>query len=475
MVTDSGYKSLAGLIPAIFLFPLVGLPIPGRYGSQKAVASYFQSVAFIEEPLKSFFYNTPAESLSSIHLYSIISSPVVKMGFTEGGRLVSLMAAVLLVLALEILCRELMPNVYYQGIAGTVVWAIPIFVVFSFSFTPDSITVLLTTLSVLFAVLYINTGSTKYIVAVLVFLPMGVFNHMWEAAIVVPIASIMVLDKKQKSALALVVVVAAAIFINWYVSGLQPTDSSAMWSYSIFHERNYELLLSPKFYIPFYGFFVDSNIKELQSVARLLMLLSVLSSIYLLANYEQYKRLSLLVSTWTVSGLSIPFVLPLHFANHYYDAWVFIVPVCLSVSLVISMFVKSYLSSGTLYLSCIVSIALLVILTVSPLSAHVLGVSIPGIPNDPIYPEKHSIARANDLKSMDIESAEGLLFVGEFAYKLSKHSAWVNTFPSHVLIYSGVVVRKRSLLEGNGYPKLSAARNVECRLAIYKNKVLTCK
>ena len=116
-------NSVGPFLPAFILFPLIFLPIPSQINSLRSVAGYFQAVAVVRLGTQSLFINTPVENLSSLHFHSMLSSPLVAIGYTEAGRLISLLAAVIAVAATVRLVQHWTDN-ETAFLSGTILWLI---------------------------------------------------------------------------------------------------------------------------------------------------------------------------------------------------------------------------------------------------------------------------------------------------------------------------------------------------------------
>lgn len=92
---DSRYQVLRvlGLMPLVALVPLLDEPVPSKFQSVREIANYYQSLAVVRSGLSSYTYVTLQETDAAVHLYSVLSSPLVALGYVEAGRLVSALAA----------------------------------------------------------------------------------------------------------------------------------------------------------------------------------------------------------------------------------------------------------------------------------------------------------------------------------------------------------------------------------------------
>ncbi|WP_420191875.1 hypothetical protein [Haloplanus salinarum] len=86
---------VASAIPAAILSPLLLKPIPFYYHPGRALGGLFHTLGWIQFGWRSLLIQTPIETFSNpFHLHSLLAAPLVALGFSEGGRVISLLAAV---------------------------------------------------------------------------------------------------------------------------------------------------------------------------------------------------------------------------------------------------------------------------------------------------------------------------------------------------------------------------------------------
>jgi hypothetical protein len=180
-------------LPFLVMLPLLTSPISMWYHAQREGAGYFQALAFTRLGIDSFSTLTPVESLSSLHLHSLLSAPLIELGYVEGGRLISLLAAIVAVILVGRIGYELSGR-EVALLAPGILLIHPLFLTHSYAFMPETLSIALTTGCLLATIRYVNHDDTRYIYAAITCFALGVANHMWEATILLPVVVYLLLE-----------------------------------------------------------------------------------------------------------------------------------------------------------------------------------------------------------------------------------------------------------------------------------------
>lgn len=288
------------------------------------VAHYYQALALVRDGLDSYFYVTLQESFASAHLYSLLASPLVGMGYTEGGRLVSYAAAVLTAVG-----AGYVASTFYDHKAGVLTLALlfanPFYRRFTWSFAPEGLGIALTTLAVATTVRFLETDADWWYALSLCCLCLGVFNHLWEATIALPMTLLLVERRRLAHAVGVGVLTGASVVTAKLTTRLQP-QIVALSNYSVF-DHPLTIFLSPEWWAathPLRYFFVGHSL-------HLWLGLFFVGYWGLRRLLTAELRFTLLFG-WTAAGLAVPILLPKGHVVHDYYLWGLAVPVSMSVA-----------------------------------------------------------------------------------------------------------------------------------------------
>jgi hypothetical protein len=114
-------------VPVVSVIPLLTVELPVTHHQAREIAGYYQSLGLIRLGIESFFIQTPSESFSSgLHLHSVFSSAFLSLGYYEGGRLVSLVFAIVAVTAVAYISVQFV-GIRVALLAPLFLWAHPFF------------------------------------------------------------------------------------------------------------------------------------------------------------------------------------------------------------------------------------------------------------------------------------------------------------------------------------------------------------
>lgn len=435
-------------LPAVLVVPLLSISIPIAYHPQREGAGYFQALAFSRLGWESFVVVTPDESISGLHLHSLLSAPLVELGYVEGGRLVSFIAAIaatLLVIQIALILDEPRAAV----LAPLALWAHPLFVRHSFAFMPESLSIALTSGSVLFALRYVETERTSHYLAVLVLLTLAITTHLWEVVILAPLCTILVVNSKYRQAGSVALVGLLVTGVSRVVAASQLTGSPPT-------NRFMLLNAGPMFFqLEWWTRYLNPNPFDLVFSLTLpvaICLVVLWGTIWV----RSRDRTALLLSTWLLSGIAIPFLFPGGFPYHRYYLWNVLVPLALSVGVLCAWIVPTRLpDSVTAKQAVNVLVGLLLLTAMINVAAFELGaVTLSGQDsvrygggNALTSPEtKQAAVRAGlGIRECGVAQAAALTFVGDWSQEaIFWHPTGI------VLVYSDTMVRTRYVDDGGG-------------------------
>lgn len=470
---------LAGLVlaPASALLPSLWAPIPAPSGHAREIAGYFQALTFARQPIASFYTLTPEESLSAIHLHSILSSPLVALGYPQGGRLISLFAAILSSIFIYYICSELM-NSRTGLLATTVLWANPLFLRFASRFWPETVSILLTTAAVAATIRHLSADDGRWFAAVLVLVALGIANHRWEASIIFPISAILIYRGKIRDAGLTIAWTAIGLIAVSKIVALQNPPSGLM-SRAVWNHTG--LLVSLEWWtrgFPSHTFYI---------AVVLILPLALVSIVISLYWFQQTREETwLIVGAWLASGAAIPILLAGGY-NHYYYAWGMVVPFSIFTARAVLQFQAQFgMPSGT----WTVVAGLMIIMAVGYGGMFEAGI---GPISDETYGGHGNTALAHDvegfvtvgepikagrdIRSRNVNDVRDVVFIGPWGQNASKHYFGQDETPygtstvlSQTLIYSELSVHEFAVRPNDGIgPRFANKSATDCDVAVIRD------
>lgn len=318
---------LVAVIPAIVILPVLPAPLPlANSHGLREIAGYFQALALIRTGLTSYTYITPFESRSALHLHSLLSTPFLALGYQEAGRLVSLLAAIVGAGLLSKLATTTSGR-RAGFLAPLFLWVQPIYARFAARWWPESLSIALTIAAVYTAYQYTQTTTRKYAIATYLLLLVAPTNHMWEASIVLPIISLFITTECYRQALLSGVVTAVAVAGTWVGTSFQPVGASSITHFGIHNDPSILLELS--------WWNGITRIPTHPTIVEETLILPFGMVIVIFTGYNAVTRghpRDVLLATWTMSGLTIPLLLPFGADNHMYYVWGLVAPVAFFIA-----------------------------------------------------------------------------------------------------------------------------------------------
>lgn len=460
-------------VPAVILLSLLTARVPMAWSHAREVAGYFQARGFLAYGLDSYFYLTPLESYSALHLHSTLSAPLVGLGYLEGGRLISLLAALVGVALLAAIARQLnAPQV--AVVTPLALWLHPLFIRFAYAWMPETVSIALTTGSVYAILRYLNSKRNQWYLASLVCIIAGITNHMWEATMVVPIVALLITQKEYVRAAVTSLFTVGAVSVVWYLTGLQPTGTSNLTRYGT-HAIGIQFLGSGEFW------FSHLSPHPLYLAVTLTLPASILAGVYWTWRAYQTRLQNatpVLLSAWFGSALALPLFLARGYSIHPYYAWAQLAPLALSGGFAIR-YATSYLpwnrdrmTTATLSSLLIGIVVYLLFFEVGILSGMgVMGIekaTIPAVDNNLEVPEEEIHSAARKVRSSDVTSIDEVRFVGDWGQTVEGASYQDTRELTRLLIYSGLPVKDRDLNDrGQSGPKFGAGEG--CQIKVIKS------
>ena len=318
--------------------PYLTKPIPASYhpGNEAVVTS--AALLRYRYGLAALQVVAPLEGRVEARLHSWLTVPPLALGYVEGGRLVSWLASLASLAVLFLVGRRGWGT--SVGALGAFLLSMsPTFVLFSYHILPANLSILFTSLAVLLAMSPSSLTRWRGALLLAVF-TLGALNHIWEAAILLPL--LVLLYKKQARGwiVGLLILGVLVSGVNIFVFGtnyfqVPLGQQHHIRQYSFLH--NADLFLSPRWWLP-----VDRTGSFPNLVASVYFLLALGGMLY--AAYRWLRGdggdRALLLASWLVAGLVPIFLLPRHYVSHDYSVWGTLVPVSLGLAIVADRIVK---------------------------------------------------------------------------------------------------------------------------------------
>jgi hypothetical protein len=483
LTTLRKWMLFAAIAPATAILPFLWAPIPGGYHGHREVAGYFQALAYWRDPVGQFFYNTPAENLSSIHFHSFLSAPFVGVGFPQGGRAMSLLAAVFATITVAYI-TAIVVSTRVAPVAAAALWAHPLFINFAGAFMPETVSILLTSGSILLFLLGYQKEYSIFVAGSVIILIPAISTHLWEASILLPLVILAAYHRQWKVATIFPIVGGGVIAANWHLTNLQPSSPRSL-------IRRYALWQDPAVLLSAENFWLETATPDLVSLGNILVLTLIGATILciglLIRGVQTGNRTPILLSTWLASGLSIPILLANGYLWHNYYLWAILAPLAVSIAAGIEVLIprlQTVINSFPAprqksFIIMFVTVSLIWSLTFQ--LGVLAGTGVPvldqrgviesqgGVDYQTLVDAGKAVGEAN------VENQSMIVFVGDWGRRNSNH---FGQFPrmSTVLICSGLNIRTRGPSNvrpwfSSGGPRYYQNRSEvsECEILVVKN------
>lgn len=427
--------------PVLTLLPLLTVAVPASYLPSREIAHYFQALAFAQDGLQSYGYVTARESGAALHVYSLILTPFVELGYTVAGRYVSALAALGASILLAYIGRELF-NSNAGFLAPLLLWANPFFYRFAWAYMPDALSIFFTVAAVASMLRYTRTSDRRWFLTSSAVLVLGIANHGWEATIVLPIVVLLFLHQKRTQTVAYTGLAVAAIAAVKYLVSLQslPTTGNGY----LVTNTGFSIYLTSEFWLgvvtmPYSPFYLGHS---------LLFYPGLLAFAYWLFNWRRgvTPTTSAVMAAWIVSGLAIPFAFPGGLLHHYY-LWALIAPVTLTAAAILPRIIESIrLISGEFTAAPVVRGLVVVLVCWTAVLGFgfefgaITGAS--GAPPavgdrhaDSSVPPAEAVAAGNQLADVEVTDPNDIVFVSPESNRLNRQTIY------RVLVHGDVLLR----------------------------------
>lgn len=437
--TDANLVRILRYFPLFLLLTVLTVPLTIHHPAVE-FGHYFQSIAFLDDGLWSYTYLTPQESLAGLHLYSILAAPLIAIGYTVGGRLVSFLAALGTSVIAAKIAREEFDEVNYLFVP-VLLWANSFFVFFASAIGPNVLSIFLTTTIIYTTLVSFTCESNYWMYATVVLLVLAILNHGWEATIALPIFVLYVFERRYIHAATISVVTVISVGILQFGTALQSTKSGTA-GYSVL-SSGLSIYLDPTWWTPHLQWPFP-----LGHTTVLLFIGSIAFVFWWGAIFVRTRsRRSIMMTSWLLSGLSIPVILPLGYTAHMYYLWALVVPFTLSLGAVVKTSyqlinaIMDKVTAQRIVSGLMVVLFLLNVVVVG--SFHAGLFDTPGLQKGKNKggvveaPNSEAIRAGEQLADKEIEDPSDIVFVGN----------WKATYagglykPSQILAYAGINVK----------------------------------
>lgn len=476
--TTSTWLALAFvcILPALSLVPMLVAPLPAT-NSHIAVeiAGYYQALALVEDGLASYTYLTPAESYSALHLHSLLSAPLLALGYIEAGRFITLLSSVIASALVAVIARRLL-DARALLLAPVLLWANPVFIRLSSRWYPETLGIALTAGTLLALLRYLDNGQERWYLTTLVLIVLGITNHMWEASILLPLVMTLGYHQRWKRAAGIIVVTIAAIVATWWGTHQQPTGASTLTHFALYNDP--AVLLDPAWW---------SHIPELTThplkYAETATLPLALLGLGWLAwwAYQTRERTPIVLGAWLASGVALPLGLPLGADNHFYYNWALLAPLAVTMAAVFLSVVdtRPSMSDRRAVHTAVVGVLVLAVMYGLVFEVGLLaGTSVPVVSN--VHSSVASpagdvdvgeaVTAGQTLRTHTIDDASEVVFVGEWGRSSGTQYQHIPA-ASRVLIYGDIHVTERDVADNEpGAPRFVDAGELpsDCAVTVRK-------
>lgn len=391
------------------LFLRVALTEPvGHMGwNNRSLAGFFQTLAYLEWGPEALLRLHPEESLSSaFHLHSLLSTPFVAVGLDTGGRLVSLAAMALAAYWIGGLLAE-WRTPQAGWFAAVLLWFQPWVVQRAYMWTPEALSICLTTGAVYYLIRHYERGGGRDYVVAHVLAALAITTHLWEAIVGLPLVVVSLSYWKLRNAVESAVVVLLSTLVVMGISRMQSSRSTINW-WAVWGD--WSVLLTPEYWAVAHLSTVWDVLGEFIYLPSALV--ATFASVYLW--YSRSERVYAVLASWLLAGLVIPVVLARGNVDHPYLIWGLVAPVTAATALFVTGGALRLRDSGQwMSLATIVvgAMAVLYILSAVYGAGYVTNIQHDGIGEHTFADESQRIGE--ELQERGIERSE-LTFVGDW-------------------------------------------------------------
>jgi hypothetical protein len=457
-------------INTLILIPFLFIPLPSLLHIGVSSAGYFQTLALVVDGLGSYYYLTPAESGASLHLHSLLSAVLFKIGIFEAGRFVSLLSAIATSTLLALLSVELY-NRRVAVLSVALFYVYPLVPIFATRWYPEMLGMALVTAAVAAAVFDRTRGGNIWYIVCLLCIFLGITNHLWEASVAAPVVILYTHRKKATRIPGVVLVTIVSIVFVELVKGLQPKGPDLVSAYSLL--SNPRILFSSDWL--FHGDIPNAILPPLGFAVSITVPLTLFGLLMTGIWYTRFRtEREALLFAWLGSGLTILILLPKGWIIHDYYLWAVLVPLALFGGLLIERGVKLGIQHIDVQISKVsiiifISIFLLVISNIGMYETR--RSYMESFTDIRGYDNEELIQTGRELRTVGIEKADNIVFVGNW----SSSSGSIQTAAvRRVLIYGKVLIKDHEFIGGDHTPRyatnMTAVNQSDCSVMIIRSQ-----
>jgi hypothetical protein len=341
---------------------------------------------------------------------------------------------------------------------------------------PETLSIALTSGAVYTTLRYLNSKRDQWYLISLACIIAGITNHMWEATILLPVASLLAIHGEYVRAMVSSMVTVGTVSAVWYLTGLQPTGASSLTRHGT-HAVGIQFFSSSEFWL------AHLSPHPLYLAVTLTLPASILAGAYWTWRAYQTRLqnvTAVLLSAWFGSALAIPLFLARGYSIHPYYAWAQLIPLALSGGFA-TRYTFTHFSVDSERATTVASSSLVVGIVVYLLVFEVgvlagMGVTgvekatVPAVDDKLEIPEKEIHTAARDIRSSDATTADDVRFVGDWGQNVEGASYQDTRGLTRLLIYSGLPVADRDLNDDRqGGPKFGSGE--DCHIKVVKSEL----
>lgn len=465
-------------LPALVLTPMLVAPLPATNSHIAVeVAGYYQALAFLEDGFASYTYLTPAESYSALHIHSLLSAPLLALGYIEAGRLVTLLASIVASVLVALIARRLL-DTRALFLAPVLLWANPLFVRLSARWYPETLGIALTAGAMLALLRYLGSGRTRWYLVSLGCVALGVANHMWEATILLPMVVTLGYHRQWKHAIGVVVITLVAVAGTHWGTLQQPTGAGTLTHFAFYNEPT--IFFSPSWW----NHLPEITTHPLKYAETAILPLALVTLGWLAWRaYRTRERTPVVLGAWLASGAAIPLAIPLGANVHLYYDWAMLAPLAIAMAAAFLRIVDAHTTmpsqqtvraavAGLLVTAVVYGLVFeLGLLAGTPVPlANSIHSSVASPAGDVDVGE--AVAAGQTIRARSIDNASAVVFVGEWGQSDGNQYQHIPA-AARVVIYGGVPISERSIAgDASGAPQFVDRREdvpPDCAVTVQKH------
>jgi 4-amino-4-deoxy-L-arabinose transferase-like glycosyltransferase len=352
-----------------------------------------------------------------------LSSPFVAAGYIEAGRLISLIAAVAAALLVSYTAAEVAGET--AGLlAPAALWCHPYFIRSAYGFIPETLSIALTVGAIACTLRYTKTNNERWWYGSVIVLCIAVTNHMWEAVVLLPIVALLIYNGKIYYASITAILTVLTVLVVRKIVSQQPR-LTGLSQYTVFSD-GVHIIFSADWL--FRGSSFNSVFQR--SYAILLPAALILCGVWIAIFVKKRRQLPLLMSTWLLSGISIPVLMAKGQTVHSYYEWAVYAPIAISVAIGLSAIINRAVTITSIKKTALMGACIVILLT--PMAGFVIIEQefVNSSPRDATSEDIDFVTE--EIRESDINSVEDLTIQGDWTSYGTMRSSGI----SRMLVYS---------------------------------------